>query len=242
MSLSKLRWTLDERLYNAPDPMSVARDVLNNIGNRVQLLELLRSILSDESLANQIASCSCEHPNGFDKINLINSDNQAYKLRMHIWWHDHIVRRPEDVHNHSWDFSSIILMGSLRSQEYQISETGVDKYQYVYNVKPFDPVVEYVGKSKLRCIFDDILMPGNCYTLSHRVLHRVTRNSSHTTVTLVVQGRFLSDKSSIYADQPLQIQNSGKLPMRWFSITDLQERLKKLSELCESDIVSSHII
>ena len=227
--LKTLELAIGRRLASATDYGQEAAQIINNVA-RADLERFLGAVLDDDALIDEIASRSCEHSNGFDKITLISPKDKAFQLRLHTWLPTRRVLKPEDVHNHSWDFSSIILFGSLRMQQYEISKEGLAMFHYRYAVQPFDAAIKYIAKQRLSCVFDLQMMPGSCYTLSHKVLHRAL-TADVATATLVLQGPFLSADASIFTTTRLRLNEKSELPMKWFKRADLKPKLQETLRL-----------
>lgn len=191
---------------------------------------LLESILVSPGRVEDVASKSYEHVNGFDK--LVLSASPKHKLRLHIWWpiSEELAQRKEGfrVHNHRWDFSSVILNGRFRSQKFQVSG---DEHGYFMNeYKYFSPEereyfkMEMVGTTCLTIVFDGVMHAGDYYSLSHVVPHRVTSDRSQLTATLILQGPIAKTWTNVYADKV--IENAGKVSARRLAAKDIVAKLE----------------
>src|SRR5215831_9581051 len=89
--------------------------------------DLIDLITTETGIINAAAARSYEHPNGFDRISLHNEANEG-EVRVHIWWHG--TRNDETIHNHSWDFRSVTVLGNLRYQIFAESEIGEEFHHY----------------------------------------------------------------------------------------------------------------
>ena len=111
--------------------MNLFKDLINfdNIHS------LLNNILEDDQLLEKLAKRSYSHTLGFDKIVLVDlskdvsPDLPKVQLRLHIWEPDNLsVPIVESLHEHSFDFVSLILTGKLENQVFQVSDVE-DKYK-----------------------------------------------------------------------------------------------------------------
>jgi hypothetical protein len=227
--LKTLELAIGRRLASATNYPKEAAQIVNDVA-RTDLKRVLATVLDQDEWIDEIASRSCEHSNGFDKITLISPNDKAFQLRLHTWLPTRRVVKPEDVHNHSWDFTSIVLFGSLRMQQYEISKEGLAMFHYRYGVQPFDAAIKYIAKRRLTCILDLQMMPGSTYTLSHKVFHRALTEDV-ATATLVLQGPFLSSDASIFTTTRLQLNEKSELPMKWFKRPDLKPKLQETLRL-----------
>ncbi len=150
---------------------------------------ILGEFLDSEARLAEIARRSLWHPNGFAKVVLLA--HSSYKLRLHIWRN---VSAPDaaegNVHNHGWDFSTILLAGSYRHQEFRPSTDGETFFAYKYC--PDGDLGTYslvpAGNQNLRCVFDAYLSQGSRFTISSQLLHRVIPDARQPTVSLVLEG------------------------------------------------------
>jgi hypothetical protein len=137
------------------------------------------------------------HPNGFDRPTLIDKQ-PAYRLRLHVWWPERGVVI-EDVHDHAWDFSSVIVAGPMRFTTFAAAENGEEYFAYphTYNTPGAYSAGEVERCRLIRGL--DVTMPaGTVYTFDHAQLHTVTVESDRPVATLVVAGSFRGNGSTVY--------------------------------------------
>jgi len=167
--------------------------------------DVLRSVL-DELLGSynrlaDIAARSLWHPNGFAKIVLLS--HSRYKLRLHVWENEANASTviEGNVHNHGWDFSTILLAGSYRHQEFRSAADGDEFFAYKYrsDVMPGAYCLVPAGNQTLRCVFDAYLSQGSRFTISSEVLHRVVPDPRQPTVSLVLQGPHQPSSDDVFA-------------------------------------------
>lgn len=151
--------------------------------------EMLRSTLRSEELFNLTLARSYYHPNGFAKIVLLSES--SFQLRLHVWRAgDDLPSSVESVHSHRWDFTSTLLYGRYRYQEFSRSEDGDPFCAYTYFGREglSSYTMQAAGTCRLSCVFDAVMAAGTMYTLSADVFHRVVCDPTETTVSLILQG------------------------------------------------------
>ncbi|MBX6769381.1 MAG: hypothetical protein IRY90_19885, partial [Actinomadura rubrobrunea] len=166
--------------------------------------DLLNAALDDDQWMDAMARASYRHPNGFDKIVLLSTD--AFQLRLHVWGQDRPEAESENIHNHRWDFSSVILLGGYRYQEFTADGGTSQFYVYTYNSRRGVPSysLEPLGRRGLSCCFDAHLRAGTSYTLSSEVFHRVATPPGRLTASLVLQGPHRPTSVLVFAKKKLR--------------------------------------
>jgi hypothetical protein len=137
---------------------------------------------------------SYTHDNGFEKIVFFEDDETKIKMRLHIW---HSLTIPDtkrvrqNVHNHRWDFASIILLGHVDQLRYRFAEKderGEDFFHYRYYARGskehYD--LEELGKTRLVPLGSERFEAGQLYCIDNEVLHRVDIEDNLAVATLVV--------------------------------------------------------
>ena len=171
-----------------------------------QLAATLRPLLFDDHGLEAVAHASYSHANGFDRF-VLSSAASGQKVRLHAWWPDQ-PRVAEHVHNHAWDFTSVVLSGSLRFELFEWADEGEEGWHYcshppvfdgTQHVYPFTPL----GKRHIEARFSGSLNSGSVYRLDHQVLHRVDIATSDPVVTLMVHSPLRRMTSDIVAPAPI---------------------------------------
>lgn len=199
-------------------------DAIDRIGDTQKLVHLIDAILNDDDHIARCASLSYEHSNGFDKIVLVSSESNAYKLRLHVWWTD-IEPITENAHNHRWNFATKIVLGGYAFEEFEATSTDGDYFEYRY----FSPEgkdtypMEFIGKRDLFTVRKGFLVAGTSYALHHEVIHRITNERKTVTASLLCQGAV--DKSSTRVFAPKLIPGSEKMSSKHFTKSELQKKL-----------------
>src|SRR6266568_8411973 len=223
-NISELKESLSQVLVHRDGCMPQAREILNVLGQKLQVAILLRAVLDDPSLEKEIASQSYTHSNGFDKIVLLDSKEPEYKVRFHVWWPSKSTVYVEDVHNHIWDFSSAVLTGAFRFQIFQTDDHGTLMYHYrKTTLQGGGHSMYYIGTSSLSCTFDGFIPAGCSYTLTRDVFHRVISVSDQVTSTILIQGAVVKNASDIFTDQ----SDHEALPIRPFERSELRQKIQE---------------
>ncbi|MBL7781949.1 MAG: hypothetical protein JNM22_12080 [Saprospiraceae bacterium] len=163
--------------------------ILSNIRRTFNILDLVKDILNNEMLCNQIAANSYFHYNGFDKIILYESE--VCKLRLHIWWGSNIEYK-ENVHDHRWNFASWIVKGKYINEIYTDNDNFGNVFSE-YHYKPRDRKekqsypLEFIRQTKLKKDRIEELSEGMITKCETGTLHRVKPITGINTVTLFLQ-------------------------------------------------------
>ena len=188
---------------------------------------LLSSMLADTRWLDDILRTSYRHPNGFDKIVLLSAP--GYQARLHIWrTPDGLHQDVENIHNHRWDFSTLLLLGGYRYREFTLAEGGEAFHAYCYDSVRGTPSysLEPLGHRLLSCCYDAHLGAGSSYTMTTGAFHRVIGDPGRLTATLLVQGRHRATSVLVFAEQPRPI--GAALPLSRFSRASLTYDLETL--------------
>jgi hypothetical protein len=65
---------------------------------------------------NDLAKISFHHPLGFSKLVLRGTTHWEPQIRMHIWH----STKTSDIHDHPWNFRSLVLKGALENRFYRL--------------------------------------------------------------------------------------------------------------------------
>jgi hypothetical protein len=213
---------------------SEVKSLLATLQQPVNWHQFMSSILSKPDELARVAARSYHHANGFDKIILLDQSPHLI-LRAHIWWPTHKSREPEnsDIHNHFWDFSSVVLHGKLDIEYFVRAESGLETTQYRYCPDPSGEgryAMNLIGPCRLRRILVGSIQAGDLYTLSHDVLHRVTEQPMRPCATLVLQGPVITKTNDVHSLSPLADERAH-VGISYFDSTALAPRLERLAQL-----------
>jgi len=218
---------LERALMDAGDDTREAADVLGGIRDRNQAPNILADVLANEERLAWVAERSYRHPNGFDRLVLHGGVDARRTVRLHIWWPDEPAS-VEQIHNHAWDFSSLLLAGSLR---FELFQPGGDIAKLHFRTGPpraggSGYRMRALGQTRVSRVFDAQLPTSTVYTLDHRAFHRVARIGTEPTATLIVHGPFRRQESDILADAPLDKHEEQHV--RTFDVSELRGKLQRL--------------
>jgi len=185
---------IEDVLLSHHDPSS-ALETLRAAASLVALLRLLRA---DADRLALVAGNSHRHRNGFDKIVLAAPSGSPLKLVLHVW-PDGGLATSDNIHNHRWDFSSVVICGALRLELYEQDAEGEN-----YAVMQYRPVAG-VGRFELRrggtttvSVRAAVTMTvGSTYSWTRDRLHRAWGIPGQVTATLIVQGPSAQESTTV---------------------------------------------
>jgi hypothetical protein len=190
-----------ESLGETPD-LHALEGALARLSENLSPRAVLKGYLASPAQLSTIAARSYAHANGFDKIVL--EDWPGCKLRLHIWWQgNHALE--SDVHNHSWDFASWVLIGGLLSELFsegsaEAASAPMQHYRFVPAVRDgrmsYD--MQHRGNCHLERVFAATHPAGTRYALKHRQPHTGNPDAARLTATLMLQTRTLALESDVY--------------------------------------------
>jgi hypothetical protein len=170
------------------------------------VLNLLAEINADPETLALIAGRSYRHVNHFDKIVLVDTGNiDQYRLTLHLWQPPYSGSDYSDelIHDHRFSFWSNILVGTLKSQNFTMSDSGhrYRTYRYRPEKQATSTVAnryEFAGYHSLETSELNREVAGNSYYLDYSQVHRVLLPHHDMTCTLVLRGPREREYSSIY--------------------------------------------
>jgi hypothetical protein len=214
--------------FHRPDiQLAAIRALLGSIDARQWIADAIENLTADPQALQAAAAHTIEHPNGFDRLTLVDA-LPHYRIRLHIWWPE---RRGavEDIHNHAWDFGSVVLAGQLRFKTYTAGETGEEHFVYRHT---YGAAGNYRDDEVERCRLvlglNAVLPAGTQYTFDHRQLHTVSPEGEGPVATLVVTGRLLRDGSDVFVKKARN-EDGFRQPTTVISADDLRVRLLRLA-------------
>lgn len=229
-------------LYKLPRDCSGATKTENlalirEVGRPENISSILRHVLSDPSLLKEIAGRSYHHTNHFDKIVLMDTDNQlGYRLTLHMWTppYSEFEVNDEQIHDHRFSFWSNILVGSITFQNYVRDASGVmfKEYQYIPERLGVATVGNYyidVGQSPLLEVEQSGGKAGESYHLTYNRIHRVVLPRTEMSCTLVLRGPRQKNYASVFSNS----QKYDPTGNAMFSTESLAGKLSKLLDELE---------
>ncbi len=166
---------------------------------------VISCVLGSRDALDAVAQRSYSHPNGFQKIVLLPSCYPSAELRLHIWnsW-----IRDEDckIHNHAWNFSSLVLCGALENVTYEVGEGSALR---AYRVEALSSANGWASANYTISDAGNIpaseslrvtMAEGTYYRQRAEVFHRVAPRTAFC-ATLVAQEPFQSSGSFILTER-----------------------------------------
>ena len=176
---------IEDILLSHCDPVSA----LVSMRSAASLTALLRSLQEDTGRLTAVARQSYRHCNGFDKIVLAAPSGSLLKLVLHVWPKGDLDTS-DNIHNHRWDFSSVVICGALRLELYEPDARGQN-----YSVMRYRPMAGAghfelsPGGTTTVSVRSAITMTvGSTYSWACDCLHRAWGLPGQVTATLIVQG------------------------------------------------------
>jgi hypothetical protein len=210
--------------------------MLRFLGAKENIALLLNQIINNYDLLSEISARSYIHTNYFDKIVLVDSRDNGYRLTLHVWWPPYSDEQlnEERIHSHRFDFWSVILTGTLCSQFFQQVSKGriLNTWTYIPEETNTDSSLRYVGQSRLKAELCTEKNPGDLYYLPYTSIHRVALPNEQITSTLVLRGPRLRASAKVYNSSP-PIASAPVSP----PAMKIEDLFRKLSTLC--DLVSA---
>lgn len=171
-----------------------------------RLCRILKRLSNDPEAVSELARSSYRHPNGFIKLILAKHSNGS-RVRMHVW---DSASEASDIHDHFWDFSSMVVTGQLRSERFRRSARGVIFEELDLLWRPQDAfALRQSGKQPLACISETVASAGQTHALDASDLHRVSVWRHGLTATVVLQGRDIRPDNHVF-------RTPGNVPLRAF--------------------------
>lgn len=180
--LAQLKQQLDIYFATHTDGEESLNEWLVAHFSQVQLVDLLQAILADEVCLTEISQRSYQHGNGFLKVVLLN---HGYKLRLHIWFAGQPCE--ENIHDHRWSFSSLILAGQLSSEIWVNDRNGHSFTEFEYHAAnvQHEPFKTEKGITQLVCQKVQQYQAGQAYVMPKSTLHRIM-NPGHQLVATMM--------------------------------------------------------
>jgi hypothetical protein len=181
------------------------------------LLRYLQALLTNEDLLRTVHGRSSFHANGFDRLILFRESRCSRTLRLHIF-------PPEpsgipDIHNHNWDFGSLLLCGRYTAEYYaqQAAPAAVPHLHYLAHSGQQGSAsyaIEFVDIVPLVLTSRETWSAGGGYVLDRTRLHRVRPNTDTLTASLVIHGPYTKYASDVYREAGLTATKACQMPRR----------------------------
>lgn len=204
-------------------------ELIRDLGANIQ--PILREIVDSRTLLSSIASRSYRHVNHFDKVLLVEADNdQGYRLTMHVWNPPYSEEEHLDelIHDHRFSFWSTIIAGTLVSQEFVPDADGplYQNYQYSPEDRSARNFYKFCGRGGLSPSRRITELRGGSYYLSYDTTHCVILPRQSMTCTLVLRSPRARNFSNVYnTSYPDTDTSCANVP---FSSEGMKARLERV--------------
>jgi hypothetical protein len=186
---------LDANLDAQPATLLSTLDAIVDEG--YLLAYLIRARHSDELARLARLGEPEAHPNGFAKV-CIASRPGEWILRLHTWSHG---GGDADIHSHRWDFASRILVGALRARSYSVASRFGSYVQLICRRNSQGGYAfQTVGSCSIIQTAERVYFQYESYLQHYDDLHSVATVGAAPLVTVVLQGPFRSDHSTVVVD------------------------------------------
>lgn len=148
-------------------------------------------MLEQSALSAGASLRGVQHPNGFIKIQLF-SRRDLGAVRLHVW---PPLSDEGHLHNHRWDFSSVILSGCLHTEEFVVAD-GTRLVAHRCKSTPTGYSFESMGPRNVVSVAETQVRTGEAYFQDHASFHRA-RALRDGCVSLVVCGPAFNDSSTV---------------------------------------------
>jgi hypothetical protein len=202
---------------------------------RTEVIEnFLREIVSNEETLASVARQSYRHDNGFWKV--VIGHRGPVKLRVHIW--NNLSMGPSgdsNIHNHRWDFSSLLLCGGYRQQIFSINEfeaPGIRVSHFQYYPRVFERMdsgedyLTFIDRTSLQLVENRMWNSPEILDVPSTTLHRVLIHEDTFVASLFLQGTDRCGFTNVYCEgEPARIRSDVN---RAISATELSRTLSLL--------------
>src|SRR5580658_188365 len=206
---------------------SVALTRLRTTASLTSLLDFLRA---DAAMLAVVASRSYRHRNGFDKIVLAAPSTSLLKLVLHVWSEGGLTNS-DNIHDHRWDFSSVIICGALQLEFYEQDAGGKN-----YSVMRYRPMPEAgsfelrpVGTTTVSSCASVTMTMGSTYRWSCDRLHRAWGLPGLVTATLLVQGPPIREDTTVLVCEDDADHLNGPQSLYRLPVGEVESRLATLA-------------
>ncbi|SNY95285.1 hypothetical protein [Flagellimonas pacifica] len=160
---------------------------------------LLENALNDKKTIERISKNLYVHQNGFHKYILYTSKSRKWRIRLHIW--DEMQFNNQDIHNHTFNFTSVVVQGGLKNLIFEGDLKNSSPYHlYRYNIdnETNDSQVTSLEETKGLKLKQSIdIKKGDVYYQDASIIHKIEA-AEYPTATLVLQESWIRNNSTIY--------------------------------------------
>jgi hypothetical protein len=177
---------------------------------------LLGDLASNPAFLPWSAERSHRHTLGFDKLVLAETSGGA-RLRLHLWHPGKPFEKFGDIHDHEWDYSSLVLYGSLFARQHKIVSSTKGALFHRFSVQS-----GYEGHKKLIYGGKEFVVASDVAEIRARSVHYLeaglfhSANCKEETLTLFLQGPRKGKASTVFRHSPPS-GNVEETPVKHFT-------------------------
>ena len=179
-------------------------------GTPAAICALATAILQSEACLEALGCEASLHGNGFYKIPLVAS--AAGKVRLHIWFPG--VPCEENIHDHRWSMTSVIVAGRLTSESFrEVEGTTHRRFRHTGTGGGGYRLTDE-GRTAVVRTARQTVAAGTLYSMAPGELHRICRTAEEPmTMTLMVQGAALAGTSRLITDRANILDETPGAPL-----------------------------
>ncbi|MFJ1590519.1 hypothetical protein ACIOD0_09775 [Kitasatospora albolonga] len=166
------------------------------------------------------------HPNGFAKLPVAVVPGTRQRLFLHVWLGD---GEDSHIHNHRWDFTSIVLRGRVDNTLIDVGPDGEGPRYRAIRHSPDEGGFRFDGRSApevgIAALHTVALPERAAYAMDARTLHRV--RAGRGTMTFVARGMPSRTYSDVLLDGPAE---DGPRRMRTVGSAERERYLRQALE------------
>jgi hypothetical protein len=157
------------------------------------------------------------HENGFEKLTLGADPSTGTLLRAHFWGRmddETLLRVAGNLHNHRWNFASMVLQGELRVAKFVESSVGDEFNHYQYWPESGDEL-EFIGRSRLEQSSVGYYGAGTKYHEPADEIHHASPLAGSDTVTVMARSASQRTYADVYTREarPEMVDTFSPLPV-----------------------------
>jgi len=162
----------------------------------ISISDLINVLISIRNRGGKILS----QPLGFYRIFITAKDGTSPGLMLHAWLNKEQPRqsqnRTRDIHSHTFDMSSRVLIGELKNEIYNAIEDLKGDYNIAYIRQDGPIATRVITDTKVRMVLDhdEIVGAGEIYGFPSRRFH-CTLIREYPTITLMQKKHMISDNA-----------------------------------------------
>jgi hypothetical protein len=215
-----------EKFKYADKNFKDTQNSLSILSTSFSLKCLVEEINENENWLSLISKVSYSHDNGFDKFSIYRGSN--IRIRLHIYWITNRVKNP-NIHDHRWNFSSLILRGGYLSETYKLNNTGIDKFLYHYYSEASEKSnyeLEYIKPVKLALTDTKQYLKNDINHGNAGEIHKILLNKNEITVSLFITSNYENDYARVFTND-MKLRGE-KYKARKLSKKSLVQKLKAI--------------